>query len=589
VDHYESFCRLLRDTRRVIGGDDTCVQCDRREARISLDSFLNATNGGAERLLSRSFECHMGLQDLTHLICINDVPIALIFSGQYCPRKGFAEIEERVRKLGKGEHAHIQLDEATRAELLDCVRRLPPVPNDAQTRLAAEARYIQDFAVDRFRREKQRREEEFLNRLRRAAAIGTGSVDRDGLKERLVPLLKQIREYCGCQWAICFGSIQEGDTLLAPLGCEGIPAEIAASLPHFNWKKAGLPSDLSAASDLDLVKWLSETGNKGIRGGNSTYFTRDRCLFIPIVQDPRYLSVLALGPLAEPVDLARGYRFLIDMAGIVCISAVTVLEVNYLQRERERWKTTAELLTHQLRTALTPINTRVGSAKALLKYNASPGDVDEARRLLSLTESMVIELARSSRETLEGHITLIEPSDLHLEYYPLSVLVANVASGHISKAQAKNCTIQVDPSVELLPQARVDVGRLSIAIGNLFENAVKYCFSGTSISVRAHLDITDVLTQTSLMTVKIRVQNVGHPVLESEQERVFEQGARGRAFATGQISGAGLGLWEARLVARAHGGDVYLSSCEPVASWRGREKAYRVVFEFRLPLKKEAK
>ena len=103
------------------------------------------------------------------------------------------------------------------------------------------------------------------------------------------------------------------------------------------------------------------------------------------------------------------------------------------------------------------------------------------------------------------------------------------------------------------------------------------------------MDIADVQAQSTLMTVKIQVQDVGHPVPESEHERIFEQGVRGRAFVSSRVPGAGLGLWEARLVARAHGGDIFLSSCEPVDGWRGREQAYRVVFEIRLPWNKEIK
>lgn len=589
VDHYEPFCRLFRNSERVTGGDDACVGCDHDAAQDSFSIYLNAPDDQKQNYLSRAFKCHMGLQDLTHLICINGTPVAIIFSGQYCPAEGHTEIEDRVWRLGSGEYAHIQLDESTRGELLTLVRQLPRVPEGAQIRLAAEARYIQDIATDRFRHDTQRRKDEFVDGLRRAAVGSFGPLDRTGLADRLTSLLQQICDYCHCSWAICFGSMQEGDTLLAPLGSVRLPPAIVTSLPHFNWRKAGLPADPSVLGDLDLARWSVETGIKGIRGDNSGYFVRNQCLLLPGLQDPRYLSVLALGPFAELVDLALEQRFLTEVAEVVCAPAMTVLEVNYLQRERERWKTAAELLTHQLRTALTPVNTRIGSAKSLLRYNMSPNDIDEARRLLSLAETMNIELARSSRETLQGHITFIEPSDLRLEYYPLAILVANVASGFVTKAQEKSCAIHIDPSVELLPQARVDVGRLSIAVGNLLENAVKYCFPNTTISVRACLDIVDVQPQTSLMTVKIQVQDIGHAVLESEQERVFEQGVRGRAFATGQIQGAGLGLWEARLVARAHGGDICLASSEPVPGWRGREQAHRVIFEMRLPLKKEAK
>ena len=104
VDHYEPFCRLLRDTSRVEGGNVACLQCDLREARRSLTYFLDAPSGEKQNRLSRVFKCHMGLQDLTYLICISDMPVAIIFSGQYCPGEGFAEIRDRVQRLGTSEY-----------------------------------------------------------------------------------------------------------------------------------------------------------------------------------------------------------------------------------------------------------------------------------------------------------------------------------------------------------------------------------------------------------------------------------------------------------------------------------------------------
>jgi signal transduction histidine kinase len=582
LDHYQPFCKLFRDLGRVIGGNTACEACDRSEAQASLDHFRSS----GER--SRTFECHMGLRDMTYLLCISDVPVAVVFSGQYCPDQGSAAIEERVRLLGTGRYAHLKLDGTTREKLLDLARSLQRMPGSAPLRLASEAQHIEKIANDSFRQAKRSWEESFLDSLRHTAMTVVGPLDPDALQEKLMPLLQQVCDFCRCKWAICFGSIQEGDTVLAPVASAGIPADIASSLPHFNWRKAGLPADFYASRDLHVAKWSKEVGARGIRGDNSDYLTGSGCLLLPFAQDARYMSVLALGPFPRPANLEAEQRFLNDMVEIVCSAAIMALEVTRLVRERQRWKTTASLLSHQLRTALTPINTKIGWAKGLLRERMGPTDVGEVRRLLSLAEEMCMRLAQSSRETLAGHIMQIEADDLQLDYYPLAILVANVASGHASAAQEKGCSIVVQPTVEMLPQAHVDVGRLTIALGNLLENAVKYCYPNTEITVRAQLDLADTAARWALLTARIQIQDIGYPVPVNEQERIFEQGARGRAFVSGRIPGTGLGLWEAREIVRAHGGDIGMS-CDSVAGWRGREPAYRVVFEMRIPVKKEAK
>ena len=36
----------------------------------------------------RSFPCHMGLLDMTHVICIRERPVAVAITGQYRPLQG---------------------------------------------------------------------------------------------------------------------------------------------------------------------------------------------------------------------------------------------------------------------------------------------------------------------------------------------------------------------------------------------------------------------------------------------------------------------------------------------------------------------
>ena len=75
----------------------------------------------------------------------------------------------------------------------------------------------------------------------------------------------------------------------------------------------------------------------------------------------------------------------------------------------------------------------------------------------------------------------LEPEDLEFERYPLSVLVANCADGFVQEADKRHRQLIIDKSIELLPEAEVDVARLTIAISNLIENALKYSYPNTTI------------------------------------------------------------------------------------------------------------
>ena len=71
--HYEGFCRFLRDEQHVSGGDRACVRCDVEQARNSLIEFQRTGDP------FRSFECHMGLTDITYVIQVRNSLVAIAF------------------------------------------------------------------------------------------------------------------------------------------------------------------------------------------------------------------------------------------------------------------------------------------------------------------------------------------------------------------------------------------------------------------------------------------------------------------------------------------------------------------------------
>lgn len=570
---YEEFCRFLRGDE-VIGGDAACKQEDIIQAERSLQRFRETGDP------FRVFECHMGLMETTYVIQLRDRPVALVFCGQYRPSGKTETYRRRVRALGTTPHSDIRLGDAERDQLLALSQETLPMPANARQALGREVRHIQRIAQAEFERHKRQWEQDFLDELR-GTSIGPGEVDRRHLERELSHKLGLITSFCRCDYAVFYGSRQEGDTVLAPIAKIGISSEISGSLPHFNWKKARLPVSDFHLEKWNLARWLPKARERGIRGDNSEFFAEAACI-IPMSLNDRYRGVLVLGPFAEPVDLELERRFLMEMANTVGLFALSGLEVLYLEQERRRWRSTATLLTHQLRTALTPIAILIGRTKNLVRKSGGEVDVRRVYDFLSQAEDLALHLSQGAKETLSGHVLQVEPEDLEFERASLSALVANCAAGFKERAQERNLKLIVDSHVESLPDADVDVARLTIALANLIDNAVKYSFSGRTIYIRSHVD--SILNPDQASAI-IEVDNLGYGIPPEERDRIFEQGTRGLTRAKlGHIPGSGLGLWEARAVVAAHGGQIDMR-CDETSIRRYGSQAHHVVFSMKIPLR----
>jgi signal transduction histidine kinase len=560
-----SFCGHLH---KIDNGDKFCENGDFEQAEISLNEFNKTGNP------FRTFNCPMGLIDMTYVIQVRDRPVAIFLSGQYSPPEETDAIQKAVINLGTGIYSDIQPTESQQDDIFYSIAELQPMPEDVCKCVRLEVDHIEHIAKTTYEHSKRLWEQEFLDQLRKVSLETDSIKDRNQLRQKLENMLELIKEFCHCRYVIFFGSVQEGDTVLAPLASAGLFAEIVKNLPHFNLKKITVPTD--SFNYQDLTKWC-----EGIRGNNCDHFTNVSYI-ISVSLGQRYRGILALGPFEEKFELEQERRFLQEIADTVGSFVLTVLEFLYLKRERQRWETAALLLTHQLRTALTPIITLIGRAKALIIRLIKPSDVERIKEFLNSAEDLSMRLTMRAKETLAGHVLQIERDDLKFERYPLSVLVANCATGYIDEARKKGRILVVDSSIESLPQAEIDVGRFSIALGNLIDNAIKYSYPDTRIEIRSHLDLG---ARSALVIVVIEISDLGYPISVEERERIFEQGTRGLTAAKmGHIAGSGLGLWEARAVVEAHKGKIQVD-CEPTSITYGSNRAYEVTFSIRIPIK----
>ena len=262
---YVPFCGFLRG-EQVRGGEEACRRCDVEEAKISLKEFRRTGDP------FRTFRCYMGLQETTRIIRVRDQPVAILFSGQYRPPEGIDQIQKNARRLGTGSFSYVRLTESARRELLSLAEKLPAMPADIRDRLKREAEHIQSIAEAEYERGKHQWEQDFLESLR--ALAGFDEADSLGkLRQSLRGLLKMVQTFCRCQYVVFFGSVREGDTVLAPVAEVGLPSEITRNLPHFNWKKANLPLRGFDVRTWDIADWNRHSGPRGIRGDNSEYFT----------------------------------------------------------------------------------------------------------------------------------------------------------------------------------------------------------------------------------------------------------------------------------------------------------------------------
>jgi two-component system phosphate regulon sensor histidine kinase PhoR len=114
--------------------------------------------------------------------------------------------------------------------------------------------------------------------------------------------------------------------------------------------------------------------------------------------------------------------------------------------------------------------------------------------------------------------------------------------------------ISVDIEPEL-PLVELDGNAFTLAVMNLIDNAIKYASGGKKIELtlaRKRIDDDE--------RIVLSVRDFGPGIDAEEQEQIFERFYRARAVRLKPIRGSGIGLALVRHIARAHHGDVRVTS-----------------------------
>jgi len=123
-------------------------------------------------------------------------------------------------------------------------------------------------------------------------------------------------------------------------------------------------------------------------------------------------------------------------------------------------------------------------------------------------------------------------------------------------------------SEEKIPEVKIDVEKIRLAIQNLLENAIRYTKAGGKITV-------SLKHREDKIEFSIKDTGVGIP--KDQQARVFSKFFRGSNVIRLETEGSGLGLFITKNIIEAHGGRIWFESKEGEGT----------TFYFTLPIKKE--
>ena len=281
---------------------------------------------------------------------------------------------------------------------------------------------------------------------------------------------------------------------------------------------------------------------RALANASSASWNRDtREAVIPLRTGVRPRGLLLLGGVqySVPTLEAVGGLVSVSLDRAQAVDAVTRAEA---AKESERLRTMMmDSITHEFRSPLTAIKVSVSTLRSGSIAEAGSTELlaiieEEADRLNHLVAQSV-EMAKL--DTLEVAMTLTPQSAAELVERALQVSALPLADHPV--------TMQMPPD---LPMIEADPEWIVKLLVNLLENAAKYSKPKEPIFVTAE-------RHEEMVAISIADRGVGIDPLE--QGLIFDKFYRSRERAN-NIAGTGMGLAICRAIARAHGGEIEVTS-----------------------------
>jgi two-component system, NtrC family, sensor histidine kinase KinB len=264
------------------------------------------------------------------------------------------------------------------------------------------------------------------------------------------------------------------------------------------------------------VRAVVEKLRQHVAGGHGAYVAN--------LEEAIVVGARALLPRAAPLYAEEGD---------VIAATIVLQDVTRLRRFEELRNDLVATVAHELRTPLTSLRMAIHllCEQQVGPLNDKQADLafaarEDTDRLQSIVDEL-LDLSRIQADRIELRLAAVDPEELI------------DASHHDARVR-----IELLPG---MPAIRADRERLVLVLDNLIANAIRYGGAG-EVVVRARED-----------GAKLRIEVVDHgPGVPAEyQQAIFDKYVRVPGAPPG---GAGIGLYIAREIVRAHGGEIGVTS-----------------------------
>lgn len=252
--------------------------------------------------------------------------------------------------------------------------------------------------------------------------------------------------------------------------------------------------------------------------------------------EPELSALLALGTAA--ITLIFGNIILHSFSRVVEVSKMKSQFLN--------------LISHQL---LTPLTALKWSVNALENEKASSTQ-EELRELFGIIKQNSNTMIQMVNTLLD--ISRIENGKLKLNFEKCDIvkIVKESIAAHDEAMKTKQggITYACDPGVSFV---YADMARLKVAVQQLLDNAVKYSRVGSTISVALRLGGSGIVFE---------VKDAGMGIPKAEHKNLFGKFFQGSSGMVSERKGLGIGLFIAKFIIEASGGNIDFESQEGVGS-----------------------
>ena len=242
----------------------------------------------------------------------------------------------------------------------------------------------------------------------------------------------------------------------------------------------------------------------------------------------------------------------------------TLIVLHNITREKLIDKAKSEFVTlaaHRLRT---PISAVKWSLQALLEGELSK----EQKELLEKTY-------QANNKAIEIVKDLLDMAQIEEGKYlservlsDMEEIIESLISDYKIAIEKKSLRVKFKEPTEQLPKVMADVEKMKIAIGNIFNNAIKYTLLGGKIIISLKGNEKEI---------EVQIADTGLGIPQHEQKKVFTKFFRGANIKKIDTEGTGLGLYITKNIIEAHGGRIWFESKENKGT----------TFYFTIPVKKE--